>query len=292
MNHILAVGLNMADIYVEEGRMYPGGNEVNVAVYAHRLGFNSGFLGVFGDDAMASCIRKVLKTEKVDLSRCRSRQGETGVAFVRLIENDRVFAGGNNGGVTGAYPISIQEEDIPYIESFDVVTTSRFGRMKVEEVIRLCEAGRPVAYDFSSEEPEMLPAIGVYLTYSFFCCENRNQAKTRLRQAYALGCPYNIATMGAQGAVLYDGRRWYFQEAVPVRVIDTMGAGDSFLTAFLLNHRQALGDGINHGDAITSALEKAARFAAETCQQKGASGYEFLYPSLDEVCKICNREEE
>lgn len=292
MNHILAVGLNMADIYADEGRMYPGGNEVNVAVYAHRLGFNSGFLGVFGDDAMASCIRKVLAAEKVDTSHCRSEHGATGTAFVRLIKNDRVFVGGNNGGVTGSHPIAIGDEDISYIESYDVVTTSRFGRMREEEVIHLCEAGRPVAYDFSSEEPEMLGAIGSYLTYSFFSCENHDKAKNRLQQAYAWGCPYNIATMGASGAVLYDGKKWYFQEAVPIRVIDTMGAGDSFLTAFLLHHRQALRAGEKHEKAITSALEKAAQFAAKICRRKGAVGYEFLYPSLERACKTPDREEE
>lgn len=283
MNHILAVGLNMADIYADEGKMYPGGNEVNVAVYAGRLGFNSGFLGVFGDDTMASCIREVLEAENVDISHCRNKHGETGIALVRLIKNDRVFVGGNNGGVTGTYPIQIQDQDVPYVESYDVVTTSRFGRMKEEEIIRLCNVGRPVAYDFSSEDPEMLSTIGGYLTYSFFSCEDKEKAEVQLKKAYELGCPYNIATMGAAGAILYDGRKWYFEPAVSIEVIDTMGAGDSFLTAFLLNHRQALRDEINHEEAITIALKKAAQFASKTCQSKGAIGYEFTYPLLEDL---------
>lgn len=276
MDQLLAVGLNMADIYVDEGKMYPGGNEVNVAVYAQRLGFSSGFLGVFGDDEMAGCIKNVLEKESVDLRRCRYVSGETGRAIVRLIDGERTFSGGNNGGVTGSHPVRIQPEDIPYIQQYDVITTSRYGRLPVEEVINLCNAGRPVAYDFSAEEPELLEQLARHLTYAIFSCADKSEeaARRQLVRSHELGCPYSIATLGAEGSILYDGNTWYFQPAVPANVIDTMGAGDSFITAFLLYHRkmQACTD---HVEAIRIAMKKGAEFASETCRRNGAIGYEF-----------------
>jgi len=48
---ILGLGDNIIDRFVDRGIDYPGGNAVNVAVYARRLGAESGYLGVFGDDA-------------------------------------------------------------------------------------------------------------------------------------------------------------------------------------------------------------------------------------------------
>jgi len=276
MNHLLAVGLNMADIYVDEKIMYPGGNEVNVAVYARRLGFSSGFMGVFGSDEMAGNIESVLNKGNVDISNCRYVSGDTGIAVVRLVNGERTFSGGNNGGVTGSEPIRIKPEDIPYIQNYDVITTSRYGRLPVEEVINLCKIGRPVAYDFSAEEPELLEQIGRHLTYAVFSCADKDlpAAKDLLERSYSLGCPYSIATLGSEGSILYDGKEWYFQPAIPANVIDTMGAGDSFITAFLLYHRKMLPQK-SHAEAIRFAMKAGASFASETCEKKGAIGYEF-----------------
>ena len=49
-NGILGIGVATMDIYVNRGRMYPGGNEYNVACNARMLGARAGYLGVFGND--------------------------------------------------------------------------------------------------------------------------------------------------------------------------------------------------------------------------------------------------
>ena len=61
MIRILGLGDNVVDRFLDRGRMYPGGQAMNVAVYASMLGAESGYLGVFGTDEMAMLNKAVLK---------------------------------------------------------------------------------------------------------------------------------------------------------------------------------------------------------------------------------------
>ncbi len=66
-----------------------------------------------------------------------------------------------------------------------------------------------------------------------------------------------VLTLGAQGACLLtrEGRQWRAREAMPLKVVDTVGAGDCFLAGFLaalLTH-----DGAGHG--LTGATAAAVR---------------------------------
>ena len=47
---VAAVGDNCVDVYKEEGKQYPGGNPVNVAVYLERMGVRTSYTGVVGTD--------------------------------------------------------------------------------------------------------------------------------------------------------------------------------------------------------------------------------------------------
>ena len=60
-------------------------------------------------------------------------------------------------------------------------------------------------------------------------------------------------------------KKYYRQIPKPVDAIDTLGAGDSFTTAFLLS--------LLDGEKIETAMEKGAEFAAKTCMVRGAFGY-------------------
>ena len=68
---VLGIGVATMDIYVNHGRMYPGGNEYNVACNAALLGAKAGFLGVFGNDRAGEILEETLKKMSVCLSMCR-----------------------------------------------------------------------------------------------------------------------------------------------------------------------------------------------------------------------------
>ena len=46
---LIALGDNVIDAYRNTGEHFPGGNAVNVAVHAARLGAQAEYLGAFGD---------------------------------------------------------------------------------------------------------------------------------------------------------------------------------------------------------------------------------------------------
>lgn len=83
--------------------------------------------------------------------------------------------------------------------------------------------------------------------------------------------------------MLYAGGRFYTQKAVPLQeVVDTMGAGDSLITTFMVGYLDAVKKGVEEETAIRQSIEKAAEFASKTCQMEGAFGYgrEILMESL------------
>ena len=81
-NGILGIGVATMDIYVNRDRMFPGGNEYNVACNAKLLGARAGFLGVFGNDPYGPILEDTLKTCGVDISHCRHEIGSSGYSLV------------------------------------------------------------------------------------------------------------------------------------------------------------------------------------------------------------------
>ena len=71
-----------------------------------------------------------------------------------------------------------------------------------------------------------------------------------------------IATLGAEGSLAYDGHQFYRQCALPVNIVDTMGAGDAFIAGFLYAAACGLG--------VKQAMEQGAAGAARTLQCQGA----------------------
>lgn len=77
------------------------------------------------------------------------------------------------------------------------------------------------------------------------------------------GCAAVCITVGAQGAGFLQGDRWYFEPARPVKVADTIGAGDAFLAGFLAEYLES-----RDADA---ALRRGCRLAEWVASQPGAT---------------------
>ena len=58
---IIGIGIATMDIYCHMNRMYPGGNEYNIAYNAKLQGADSGFMGVFADDRVGQILEETLK---------------------------------------------------------------------------------------------------------------------------------------------------------------------------------------------------------------------------------------
>ena len=143
---LLGLGDNTVDTYVDRGLQFPGGNAVNVAVQAKRLGAETGYLGCLGSDEGGMLISDALRQEGVDTTCCRVRPGPNARAFIGHDGQDRRFLRSERGvrGEWGAF----DPEDRAYIASFDLVHSSIYSELgDALPVVR--GAARRLSYDFS-----------------------------------------------------------------------------------------------------------------------------------------------
>ncbi|WP_428864955.1 fructoselysine 6-kinase [Clostridium sediminicola] len=276
MIKVLGLGDNVVDKYIHLKTMFPGGNALNFSVYAKENGAESAYIGIFGDDEAAEHIIRVLKELKIDTSYCRKYHGENGYARVNIVDGDRVFLKGNGGGISKQKPIKLNQEDLKYINNFDLVHTSCYSFIE-EELTKLKDLDVPISFDFSDKiEKDYLPKVCPYVDFSFMSCGNLTEGETKekLKEVIDYGCSMALATRGIEGGILYDGIKFYHQPSKKIKAIDTLGAGDSFVTAFLLNLiKSEYKTNLNKEEVIEDSLKKGAEFAAESCLVQGAFGY-------------------
>ncbi|RJL21478.1 PfkB family carbohydrate kinase [Bailinhaonella thermotolerans] len=280
---VLGFGDNIVDRFVDRGIDYPGGNSVNVAVFARRLGLESAYLGVFGDDDLGGFLRESIAAQGVEVDRCVVRAGETGLSTLRVDDGDRVFLDWNGGGVTVREPLVLDDDLLGYAASFGLVHSSVYSRSETE-LPKLAGLGPLVSFDLSSEEeyraPGYLDTVCPHADLVLLSCSGLDASATRdlLADAVRRGARLALATRGVDGAIVHDGRETL---AVPARlveppkeIVDTMGCGDAFLAGFAVS---ALRDGWAPGvrlarPVIERALRAGADAAHDQCLVEGAFG--------------------
>jgi fructoselysine 6-kinase len=228
---VVSVGDNVVDRYPHLGRLYPGGNCVNVAVHVARSGVRAGYAGAVGADESGRGIRAARQREGVEVPRLRVEDGPTATADIELVDGDRVFVGSDKG-------VSVFEPDagdLDYLEDFAVVHSSYCSGLEAH--IPAFAARAPVSYDFADlRGADYAAPLLAYTTFASFSATDLSEAETErlVRWAHQQGARTVLATRGAGGAVLFDGGRVYHQQAVETTVVDTLGAGDAFIARALI----------------------------------------------------------
>lgn len=99
------------------------------------------------------------------------------------------------------------------------------------------------------------------------------------RHVVDLGAGYVLMTRGEKGQLFYDGKEFYTGAVHMVEAVDTMGAGDSFMTAFTMSLLQKgwTKEKAPTGEEIRESFETAADFSADNCLQEGSFGYKKCY---------------
>lgn len=272
----LGFGDNVVDKYEHIKTMYPGGNCVNFAVYAKMFGAKrSAYMGYFGNDAEAEHVMYALDDIGIETVKCKQLEGENGCARATLVDGDRVFLGSNEGGIRGKTPYVLDRFDLEYIRQFDFVHSGNYCFME-KELPKIHEAGVPISFDFSDDSEDSYYAeVAPTVMYAFCSFDGTDEeAREHLKKIVSYGPKLAVASRGADGCILYDGQEYYVQKAVPIKeVVDTMGAGDSLITSFMVAYTDHLKKGITGETAIRESLAAAAEFASKVCGMNGAFGY-------------------
>lgn len=291
MIKVIGLGDNVVDYYLHTQTVYPGGNALNFSVYSKMMGFQSAYMGIFGDDENAEHVYQTIQDLNIETKHCRFYSGENGCAPVNIVDGDRVFLGSNKGGISKEHPWELTTLDLKYLQQFDLIHTSIFSYID-SQLPTMAAHGLRVSYDFSNRfSEEFLFSLCPYLWCACLSSSERNYEDNiaLIHQAVAHGCPNVILTRGTDGALVYFNGKLYEQSPCLVCPVDTMGAGDSFITAFLTSYLHDTTMCCDfpmienmHGlvtnqeateAAVRLALHKAAVFSSKTCQQDGSFGF-------------------
>jgi len=262
MIRFATVGDNCMDVYEELGQVYGGGNPLNVSVYLRRLGEEVSYSGVVGTDKYGEIMLKMLRDRGIDVSHVQVVDGSTAITKVIVRDGERIFSA-YEGGVMDHY--KLREEDFDFLASHDIIISGIWGEIH-PDLPRLHAMGTPIAFDFSDQpnHPVVEQAMP-YVDYAFFSwgdAEVDEELMAFMKKQHARGPKMVITTLGINGSVCYDGQQFHRFGIIPCQVVDTMGAGDSFIAGFLR--------GIMLGNDIPTSMKMGAENSSVTLQYQGA----------------------
>jgi fructokinase len=278
----------------------PGGAPANVAVAIKRLGMDSAFIGMVGNDPFGEYLAQVLKDNGVDTSGLKfTDQARTALVFVSL------QADGERNFVFYRHPSAdmlMTPDDVEYslinrAKAFHFGSISLIGEPSRSATLAAAayalERGALVSYD-----PNLRLALwpndeaareGMMLGFDYASIVKISEDELEFLtggDVYVLWRQYTrliVVTMGKHGARAYtrDGT-FMLAEAQGVKTVDTTGAGDSFTAALLYklltsdNRDMLLEDATRLGDV----LHFANTAGALTTTQRGAIP---ALPSIEQV---------
>lgn len=261
---VACVGHNTVDKYVNQGMMYPGGNEVNVAALLSRKGIPSSYIGWVGNDIYGSLILESLKQENVDTTHCHVKDDLTTFTEIFLKNGERSFGEIRRGSSTRS---RLSDDDLLFISEYDVLHTSYYSRM--EQFISE-NKDMLISYDFTELATEKYLSKNLpFVDIAIISFEDRKNPEKLMKQYHSLGSEIIIVTMGSKGSYIYDGEL-YHQPAIAGNIVDTLGAGDSFIASFISEYLR--------GSSTTTSMSKAAEAARKTCSHFGAFGHGIAIP--------------
>ncbi len=258
---LAACGDNCVDYYKNTGNKYVGGNPVNVAVYFKRLGADSSYIGVVGNDEYGQWVIKELANKNVDTSKILCKKGRTAVSEVELIDGERVF-GDYDEGVLEDFILSKEQKD--FILKHDILHTGLWGKIE-GELEYFKSQGLKIAFDAATKPFDEVSQKAIRSVDYFFYADDNSDEKSLeedMKKLWSKGAKQVIATLGSKGSMVYDGLEFKKFGIIKCEVIDTMGAGDSFIAGYL--------KGSLDGLSIDKCMELGALTASQTISYKGA----------------------
>jgi fructoselysine 6-kinase len=231
-------------------------------MFIKKFGGNSAYVGAIGVDAAGDAIFEALSQEGVDTTRLRRLDGPTAYCIIGHRNADRVF-------VTFDLGVSMfepSEADFDFVARFDAVHIGQSSGLDAH--LPRVAGLLPLSYDFSNTyDDARIERIAplCFLASVSARDDSREHALALLRGVLDKGAQWCLVTRGSRGALLGHASEVYEVPAAQADVVDTLGAGDTFIARTLF--------GLVGGEAPQELLSAAALEAARTCGYFGAVGH-------------------
>jgi fructokinase len=273
-----------------------GGSLANVSVGLARLGARSGLVSVLGSDEFGHFLRERIAAEGVDVSRVRqTKEARTGLVFISLdAQGERSFTFFRTR--SAEFLLGYQDVDPGFLEQARVLHWGSNSlhlpeaRAAVQRAIELMRGtGRIVSCDpnlrlhawADPREPKgilerLLPLCTVVKLSEeeMPVVTGSTSAREALEFLRGMGVALPVVTLGEKGAAFLWRGEVVHVPAPQVQVVDTTGAGDGFVAAFLygLTRRYADARALLGAtpESLTELATLACRVGARVVERLGA----------------------
>lgn len=254
--------------------MNPGGKGANQAVTVARLGGRVSFICKTGSDIFGHQANQLFNEEGIDTSYVFSdTKNPSGVALITVdtdAENCIVVAPGANAHLTPndlkrsaeaveAADIILLQLEIP-MQTVEAAAMMAY-RLGKKVVLNPAPASKLSAglletlYAITPNETEAEAISGIRIT-------DERTAEEAARKIASMGVCNVIITLGAKGALVFDGAHCEIVPAYKIQAVDTTAAGDVFNGALVV--------ALSEGRTLPEAVRFACKASAISVTRSGA----------------------
>jgi fructoselysine 6-kinase len=256
---VATIGDNCIDQYAAIGKSAVGGNALNVAVHLSRLGWNSSYFGAVGDDYEGQRTRKTLQNNKVDVSSLSVPEGITPYTTLDVdVDGERIITYEDFGVCEHYFPSDADFERLADQEHIHL------GWQKNSLNLRQRLTAANVSF---SQDVAVNPEDGGLDIAFDSVGPSLDIAQQRIDELLRRGNKLAVVTCGPLGSMASDGTTTVSTGINKVDVVDTTGAGDTFIAGFVSAWLK--------GGSMAECLDMGRDCAAITCQHLG--GFDQAY---------------
>ena len=272
---------------LDDASLVIGGSATIFACGAARLGLRVAFVGKVGDDVFGHFMLDALNRRGIDTTGIvRDPVVKTGLTVILSRVHDRAML--TYAGTIGA--LRYDEIDLEIFELARHIHMGSYFLLEnlLPDVPRLFAAakrrGLTVSLDtnydpaerWDSGIEETLRHVDIFLPNETELSRITRQADWRAGLAKAAEMvPTVVAKLGSEGAAVQQGSVFVHQPVLPVAVVDTTGAGDSFDAGFVYGHLA--------GWPLERTLGMAMACGASSTQAAGGTASQ---PNLEEALAL------
>ena len=254
--------------------IFPGGKGINVSMVLKNLGFENtalGFLAGFTGNRIQDLLEeKGVRADFISVEKGISRIN------VKLRSNEETEINGQGPAIAEA-DIKKLYEKLDTLSDGDILVLAGSipdvmpGSMYMDIMKHLQNKDLKIVVDATKDllvnvlqyHPFLIKPNNHELGEIFGVkIENKADVITYAKKMQEKGAKTVIVTRGTKGSIAYDGTSYTEFGIIPCDVVDTMGAGDSFIAGFLY--------GILQGKSLQESMEQGAKNSSVTLGYSGA----------------------
>ncbi len=235
-----------ADKYMDTSSVKYGGAALNMAMWAKRIGIVPEIVSAVGDDQIGDEFLNLLVDENLSSACVQQKPGKTSAIEIFLENGERRY-GTWEPGVLSSY--HVRTEDFEILQNVDAIAITVYPAYLnvLEEFSQWRQTQAPeerpllcINYGDLKEFGNSIDIPKQYIDSAdilVFGLDSEKDAAI-IRDVQTLSRPDTliVTTLGKHGSRVRVGLGEFFQPAFDAHVVDTTGAGDSFLVGFLSDY--------------------------------------------------------